>query len=189
VDHHGQVHVVEVAEAHQLLLAAGELEAAGPDLLLAPLDVAALLGRHREEDHAAREVIERARVHQAHRGPEHPGHLRVVAAGVGRPGLGIRLRMPGDPQAVELADHREGRPIARAATDLAAHPGHREAGTRRHPEAPERRLDERGRLQLLEAHLRLLPDALTETDDLLGAPIDRREHLALQLLPGHGRGC
>jgi hypothetical protein len=53
--------------------------------------------------------------------------------------------------------------------------------------AAERGLDQRRRLHFLEAHLGLLPDALAEADDLLGTPIDCREYVALQLIPGHGR--
>ena len=59
VDHHRHVDVVEVAEPQQLGLAAEELELARPRLAHAPLDVAVLLGRHREEDHAAGQVLGR----------------------------------------------------------------------------------------------------------------------------------
>ena len=84
VDHHRQVDVVEVAEAQQLALAAEELQAARPDLLESPLEVAALLGRHREEHDPAGEVLQRPALDQTERGAEESRHLRVVAAGVGR---------------------------------------------------------------------------------------------------------
>ena len=47
VDHHRHVHVVEVAEAQHLGLAAEELELALVALGHAPGDVAVLLGGHR----------------------------------------------------------------------------------------------------------------------------------------------
>jgi len=74
---------------------------------------------------------------------------------------------------------------------IAWRPGRVHLSTPRRLRIPdrERLLDQRGRLHFLEAHLGLLPDALAEADDLLRAPIDRREHFALQLVPGHGRGC
>jgi hypothetical protein len=77
--------------------------------------------------------------------------------------------------------------VARA-TWASAHAGHREAGPGRHAEAAEGGLDQGRCPHLLEPHLGLLPDTLAEADDLLGATIDRREHLALQLITGHGRG-
>ncbi len=189
MDHHREIHVIEVTEAQQLLLAAGELEPTRADLLLSPLDVAALLGRYPEEDHATGEVLEGARVHQPHRGAQHARDLRVVAAGVRGAGGRVGLGMPGDAQAVELADQREGRSVAAAAGHLRAHAGHRQAGARRHPEATERLLHEPGGLHLLESHLGLAADALTERHDLLRASVDRREHPPLQLVPGHGSRC
>src|SRR4029079_1852646 len=142
VDHHREIHVVEVAEADQLLLAARELEAAGADLRLPPLHVAALLGRYPEEDHATREVVERARVDQAHRGPQHARDLRVVTAGVGGAGVRVALGSPGDTQAVQLADQREGRAVAAAPRHLRADAGHRQTAPRRHAAAPDRLLRE-----------------------------------------------
>ena len=82
VDHHRQVHVVEVAEAHQFGLAPEELERARRALAHAPLEVAALLRGHGEEHHAARQVRHHARVVKRHRRAQHSRHLRVVAARV-----------------------------------------------------------------------------------------------------------
>src|SRR4029450_5171596 len=150
------------------------------------LDVASLLGGHREEREIARQVIERARLEQAHRCAQHARDLRVVATGVRRAGLRISLGMPGDAQAVQLADDREGGPGPAAATRVGADAGHREPDLGSQPQATERLLDEAGRLHLLESHLRLLPDPLADADDLPGATIDGREDLARQLLPRHG---
>ena len=95
VDHHGQVHVVEVAETHELGLAPEELELARAGLIHPPLDVAVLLGGHGEKHNTSREMIGRVGVEQPHGGAEEAGHLGVVTARVGRPRLAIGEGMAG----------------------------------------------------------------------------------------------
>src|SRR5205085_2428949 len=80
VDHHRQIHVVEVTEAKELGLAAEELELPRARLAHPPLDVAVLLRGHREEHEAAREVLRSLRLDEAHGGTEEARDLRVVAA-------------------------------------------------------------------------------------------------------------
>jgi len=89
---------------------------------------------------------------------------------------------------VPCVDH--GRLLFSAAPrHLRADAGHRQTAPRCHAEAPERLLHEPRGLRLLEAHLGLPADALADAHDLLRAAVDRREHLSLQLVPGHGSRC
>jgi hypothetical protein len=125
VDHHGEIHVVEVPQPHQLGLTAEELEAPLARLLHAPLYVAVLLGGYREEDHAAGELGEGFPVHEPHGGAEQPRHLGIVTAGVRRARRRIGNRMAGHHQAVELAEQRERGPVG-GAPRLRPHPGERE---------------------------------------------------------------
>ena len=166
-----EVDVVEVAEAQQLRLAAEELDAARPRLLHAPLHVAVLLGGHREEDHAAGQVLEGARLEQAHRGAEQPRDLRVVAARVRGARLRIGHRMAGHHQAVELAEQGEGRAVL-GARRLGAHAGQGQPAARLEAELAEGLLDQPRGLELLEAELGLAPDALAERDDALRVAVD-----------------
>ena len=81
-------------------------------LLLAPetlLDIDELLGRDREKHQLAGEVLGGLGVGQPHRGAEHAGDLRVVAAAVRRAGVRVGERVVGGAQAVELADKGEAR--------------------------------------------------------------------------------
>src|SRR5439155_14514250 len=98
------------------------------DLRLTPLDVAALLGGDREEGHPAGEMIEGLGVDETHGRPQHPGDLCVVAARMGGARRGISLWMARDAEAVQLAEQREGRALARAPADIRPHAGHGEPG-------------------------------------------------------------
>ena len=184
VDHHRQVHVVEVAEPHQFGLAPEELERARRALAHPPLEVAALLCGHGEEHHAARQVRHHAGVVKRHRRAQHPRHLRIVAARVRRPREGIRRGMPRHRQRVELADERKRRPRALAPRHLRPHPREREPRPRRQPDSAQRLLDELRGLHLLESQLRTPPDPLPDPDDVRGSPIHRLQQPPLQLLLG-----
>ena len=74
-----------------------------------------------ELTYAAREVVGRPRVGEAHRRTEQPRHLRVVAAGVRGAGGGIGLGMTGHHERVQLTQHRERGPVARASRQVRAH--------------------------------------------------------------------
>ena len=190
VDHHREVHVVEVAEAHQLLLAARELEAAAPGSAPAAT-------RCRRPPRRARRRRPRGR-RGARRRPRRP---RPMAA----PSIPATCALCPQACAAPVSGSASGCPVTRSpssspmsakvgpspprAARLRAHAGHRETGPRGHAEAAEGLLDQPRGLHFLEAHLGLLPDPLAEADDLVGAAIDRREHLALQLVPGHGSRC
>ena len=178
-----------MAEADQLLLAARELELARLDLPLAPLDVAAFLGRDGEEGDAAREVIEGLGVEEPHRGAQHAGDLGVVAACVRGARLGVGVRVACDAQAVELADQREGRAFAGAPESVRLARRSCASPVRGATPRPSERLPHEPRgLDFLEAHLGARGDALADADDLPGPAIDRLEDAPLQLIPRHGRG-
>jgi hypothetical protein len=165
-----------------------ELQAARAGLLHAPLDVAVLLGGHREEDHPAGQMLEGARLAEPHRGAQEAGHLGVVAAGVSGPGLRIRDRMPGHHQPVQLPQQREGRAVL-GAPRLGPYPGDREAGPRLEPQLPEGLLGQPRGLELLEAQLGLAPDALADADDALGVAVDGRAHRVLECLSCRRHGA
>jgi hypothetical protein len=80
--------------------------------------------------------------------------------------------MPGDAQAVELADEGEGRPITGSPARVGPHAGHGQPGARLETERFEGLAHQPRRLDLFESHLCVGGDALAETDDLLGAAID-----------------
>src|SRR5262249_22867187 len=143
VDHHREVDVVEVAAAHQLGLAAEELEGAGLPLPHAPLEIAALLRGHGEEDDVPAQVLERACRAEAHRGAQQARHLCVVTAGMRGPGYWIGLRVPADDERVQLAKQREGRSRPLSTVCLGADASEGEAACRRETECPKRLLDER----------------------------------------------
>ena len=185
VDHHGEIDVVEVAQAQQLALAAEELEASGSHLLESPLEVAAFLGGDGEEGHASRQVLHRLRRREADGGAEHPRHLSVVTAGVRRACGRVGFRVALNDEAIELAHHRERRAGAGATGDVGAHAGESEAGLRRQPDFAKHVGDQRRGLDFLEAELGLAADALAERDDALGVRLDGRVHPLLELVPRH----
>jgi hypothetical protein len=130
VDHHGEIHVVEVAQAQEFGLTPKKFQRALARLSHPPLDVAVFLRGHREEDHAAGQVLGGLGVHEAHGRAQHPRHLGVVATGVGRSGLGVGLRMAGDHQTVQLSEHGERRAFAGAPGQIGAHAGEGESALR-----------------------------------------------------------
>src|SRR5262249_37450108 len=152
-----------------------------------PLEIAALLGGHGHERHAAREVLEGARFEKADRRADEPRDLGVVAARVCGARHWVRLRVSGDPEGVELSDEGESRPGPGAAGDVRANARQSEAGSRDEAEATELFRDECRGLQLLEAELGMAPDGLADTDDLVGVALDGLADTLLQLVPGHGR--
>src|SRR5262249_44129860 len=172
VDHHREIDVVQVAEAQKLTLAAQELEPSGAHLVEPPLEIAALLGGHGHERHAAREELEGARFEKADRRADEPRDLGVVAARVCGARHWVRLRVSGDPEGVELSDEGESRPGPGAAGDVRANARQSEAGSRDEAEAAELLRDECRGLQLLEAELGMAPDGLADTDDLVGVALD-----------------
>ena len=72
------------------------------------LEVAALLGRHREKHHPPRQVGEGVGVEQPHGGTQHGRDLSVVTTGVGGSRVRIALGMARHDQRVKLADQRQG---------------------------------------------------------------------------------
>src|SRR6185436_17831075 len=168
-------------------LAAQELQLAGARLADAPLDVAVLLGRHREEHHTAGEMVEGLGVEQAHGSAEQPGDLRIMAAGVRGARLGIGHRMAGDDERVQLAEHGEGGARAGPAGHVRPHAGRGEAALRGKPQPAKGFLDEPRGLDLLEAELGVLADLLAEFDVLLGALVDGLVDALLQFVFGHGQ--
>ena len=185
MNHHGQVHVVEVAQPQHLRLAAEELELAGARLAHAPGNVAVLLGRHRDERHAAGQLIGDPGIHQAHRAAQEPRHLGVVATRVSGAGLGIGFGMAGHDERVELAEQRERGPRARAAPQVGAYPGDGEAGLGLESQRAQHLFGELRRLELLEAQLGVAANLLAQLHDLVAPPIDRLPHPPLELVPGH----
>ena len=186
VDHHGQVHVVEVPPPQQLGLAAKELEFPRPGLLDSPLDVAVLLGRYREEDHPAGEVVEGPGAEQPHGSAQESRDLSVVATRVGRAGLRIGHRMAGHHQPVQLAEEGERRPVLDAPR-FCPHPRHREPSAGRQAHLLQRLFHEPRRLELLEAQFRIAANGVPEPDDQRGLPVDRLAHRALHLVLGRHR--
>src|SRR5262249_42114935 len=162
-------------------LATEELELPGPRLADPPLHVAVLFRGHGEEHDPPGQAVERLGADQAHRGTEHPGDLRVVAAGVGGARLRIRDGMTRHDQAVELAEQRERRTVLRAAR-LGAPARDRESRLRLQTEPRQDLLDQPRRLELLEAELRMTPDRVTEADDALGIAVDDLAHAPLDVL-------
>src|SRR6202035_3640864 len=90
------------------------------------LDIDELLGRDREKDDFAGELAGADRV-EAHRGAEHAGDLRVVAAAMRGAGMRVGEGMVGGSEAVELADDGDARAGA-GAGDAALDTGEREPG-------------------------------------------------------------
>src|SRR5438552_13274376 len=133
MDHHRHVDVVEMPLGDELGLAEEELDLA---LLLAAqalLDIDELLGRHREEDELAGEVLGRPDGGEAHRDAEHAGNLRVVAAAMRRAGVRVGKRVVGGSEAVELANEGEARAWG-VALEAALDAGQGEAGLRLEPD-------------------------------------------------------
>ena len=93
--------------------------------------------------------------------------------------------MARDAEAVQLAEQRKGRALARAPADIHPHAGHDEPGARLQAEALEGLVNQGRRLDFLEAHLRILEDALADTDDLVCSAVDRLEDAPLQLVLRH----
>src|SRR3989442_15940924 len=157
VDHHRQVHVVEVPEPQQLALAAQELETARADLVESPLEVAALLGRHREEHHAARQGLHRLRRHQPDRRAHEAGAPHHVGpqAGQGEPGA------RGEAEAPEFRLD-EGRRLPLLEAELGVTPDLLPDGDDRLGVALDRRVNA---LQLLACHT-LVDGSLTAASSL-----------------------
>ena len=185
VDHHREIHVVEVTETQQLRLAAEELELARAGLAHAPLDVAVLLGGHREEDESPGEMSGGPCVHQSHGRAQQAGDLGIVATRVGGTRRWISVGMSDDDERVELAEEGERGPVAGAPGQIRAHAGDGEAAPRRETELAQRLLDEPRGLELLEAELGMPADLLPEADDLVPPPVDRLPDVALEVVSHH----
>src|SRR6266849_1974424 len=186
VDHHGQVDVVQVAEAQQLALSAQELEAPRANLVEAPFEVAALFGGDGHERHAAREAVHGSGPHEADRRAHKPRDLGVVATRVDRAGGPIRLRMSSNHERIELSHERKRGAGSRATGGIGPHARDREPGPRGEAELAKLCLHQRRRPQLLEAELWVAPDRLPDGDDLVGMALDRFVDTVLELFPGHG---
>jgi hypothetical protein len=135
--------------------------------------------------HAPGEVLEGARLEQAHRRAQHPRHLRVVATGVRGAGLRIGHRVPHHHEAVQLPEERQGGAGPRAPGCVRAHAGQRQPGARREAHALEGLRDELGGLELLESELGMAADRFPQRDDLGAAAVDRRTHPLHQQGLGH----
>ena len=168
-------------------LAEHEFELALGDAAEALLDIDEFLGRHREKDDLAREVVDDLGVGQRHRRTQHPGDLRVMAATMRRTGRRIGERMLRGAQTVEFADQGEPR-SRRAAQQTALNPGQRQAGARRQPERIHPLGNQSGGLDLVEPGLRVAQDGFAEIDDGVGVAVRRFAHGALQfVLAAHSR--
>ena len=167
-------------------LPAGELELPRLDLRLAPLDIAAFLCGHREEDDAPGEMVEGLGVHQPHGRAQHARDLGIVAAGVRGARLVVGLRVSGDAKPVELADEGEGRPLTCPSARLRPHARHGEPRARGEAQPLEGLAHQLCRLDLLEPHLRVAGDALTDADNFLRAAVDGRIDTPAKLLPAGG---
>src|ERR1700722_16137675 len=109
MDHHRHVDVVPMAAREQLWLAEEELELTLFLAAEALLDIDELLGRDREENDLAGEVIGDADRREAHRRAEHAGDLRVVAAAMRGAGMRVGERVGRGSQAVQFADNGDAR--------------------------------------------------------------------------------
>ena len=171
VHHDRDVHIIELAEAHQLALAAEELQL---PLLLeagAVVDLDILLGGDGEEDQFAGEVVNRAALDDARRGGEHPGDLAVVAAAVRRAGLRVGVRVIEDDDAVQFAhdaDRRAGPPAVEHRLDA----GDAEIGAIGEAEAVEVGGDALGRVDFLEAEFGVRVDRVTDRVDGIAVRLD-----------------
>ena len=147
------------------------------------------IGRHGEENDASRKVFEGLRPDEPHGGPQEPGDLGVVAAGMSRARRGIRDRVSCHHQPVELAQQREGRTVRLAACH-ATHAGEGKPTLGLEPDLPHGLLDKPRGLELFEAQLRVLPDRLADLDDLLALAVDGLADGAFDVITGgHGGSC
>ena len=172
VDHHRQVHVVEVAEAEQLGLAAQELELPRPRLLRPAT-------RRRRTPRPAPRRRPRGppdarrpwRPASPIAAPRSPAIWALWPQACAAPVLGSAIGMPGHDQPVELAEQREGRAVL-GALGLGPHAGDGQPALRLQPELVQGLLDEPRGLELLEAQLRIAADVLAERDDALAIAVD-----------------
>ena len=179
MDHHRHVDVVPMAAREQLWLAEEELELTLFLAAEALLDIDELLGRDREENDLAGEVIGDADRREAHRRAEHAGDLRVVAAAMRGAGVRVGERVVRGSQAVQFADNGDAR-TAGFAGDAALDAGERQPGLRREAEAGHVLGDQTCGLVLVEAGLGMVEDRLADRDDLVAVAVDRLAHRLLQ---------
>ena len=186
VEHHRQVHVVEMAEPNELRLAGEELDLVARLALHALVDVDHLFGRNREEHQRTAELRQHHGGQEPHGGAHHPGHLRVVAAGVGRAGAGIGMGVVRHPERVQLAQNGQGG-AGTAAVLTALDAGDGQTLLRIEPELPEPRGHELRGPDLVEPRLRVPENRFAEIDDFPSAGIDDPAGFGLEFLPGgHG---
>ena len=103
------IHVVQGPGTDELGFASEELNPALPSQLVAVLYLDVLLSRDRHQGDAPGEVLQDSRRHEARRDPQHHADLAVVAAGVGRVGIGVRVGMADNLEGVQLAHDGYGR--------------------------------------------------------------------------------
>ena len=112
VDHHGHVNVIEYAEPNHLLLAGEQANLAGLPQRPSHPYVDELFCRGREERHPAGERRCHLRYAQPYRGSDKRAQLRVMPAGVRRPGLRVRPGMSGRTKGVQFTDNPNRGPAA-----------------------------------------------------------------------------
>ena len=105
VDHETDVHPVQNAAVHELLLAAKITDDTLLLELLAEVNFNKLLGRDGDEADGAAQALQSAGGLQTSGYAQQGGALAVVAAGVDSAGLGITLGVRGDDERVHLAEH------------------------------------------------------------------------------------
>jgi len=185
VDHHGQIDVVELTETHQLGLADQELQAALRPEPEPILDLDVLLGRNGEEGETARQLGEGAGVEERHADAEGHGHVAVVAARVGRPRVGIAVRVARGPDRVEFPDDGQGG-AGPARVEHRLHARHGQTVPVRHAEVVERAPDQGRRLVLAVPQLGVCQDGSGQAHELIPARLDRLGHPSFRALAHHG---
>ena len=170
VGHHGDVHVVQGPGTDELGLASEKLNPALPSQVVAILYLDVLLGGHGHQGDAPGEVLQDSRGHEARRDPQHHADLAVVAAGVGRVGIGVRMGMADNLEGVQLAHDGYGG----AGGAPVQHPlqtGDGDAALVRDAHVPKSLGHQPGGLLLAEARLRVGEDRLGGPDKLVAAPV------------------
>ena len=180
VDHHGNVDVVERAQPHHLGLAAQKLELALFAEREALLELDVLLGRHGHQGHPSGQIGRDLAQCQA--SAEHRRDLRVVAAGVDRPGALVTLRvLPAQSESSSPSTATVG-PGCAAVSNLGASAGQGDAVLVWQAEAVEPFMNQTGSAVLFEAQLGLVKDRAGKLLELVGVRVDGLAHARLERL-------
>ena len=117
---------------------------------------------------------------------EHHPNLAVVAAGVGRAGVGVGVGMAEHDERVQFAHDADGRAGA-AALQYALEPGYADAVLVGYVHGLEVFGHQLGRLELAEAGFRVVEYGLGDADEFIAAPVDFGLRPGLEFVRGrHG---